>query len=131
VLNEFVCYGEELTAERWAGRRILFPPLTALTRLSPRNQFQPVWDLIVRAEKGKMGKMAEHPFEGIQEMQELDLTECKLEGRELSASFLHPTFFNPNWSCESPPAPLFPPVVYAQAQFRKNYATFRIWKTCF
>ena len=47
---------------------------------STLTQFQPVWDLIVRADKGKMGKIAEHPFENIPEMQELDLTECKLEG---------------------------------------------------
>jgi hypothetical protein len=39
-----------------------------------------VWDLILRADKAKQGKAAEHPFEGIRTMTELALSDCKLEG---------------------------------------------------
>jgi hypothetical protein len=47
-------------------------------------QIQPVWDLILRAEKASPGKVAEYPFEGIRIriMTKLDLSNCKLEGNK-------------------------------------------------
>jgi hypothetical protein len=45
-------------------------------------QIQPVWDLILRADKAKSGKAAKHPFEGIRTMRTLDLSGCKLEGNK-------------------------------------------------
>jgi len=61
--------------------RAQFPSLTVTQFFLP-VQIQPVWDFILRADKGKSGKAAEHPFEGIRTMTKLDLSGCKLEGNK-------------------------------------------------